>query len=458
MDTVLIRGLYSLLIVLCISAACIVSSSSAAEYVSLEMHPQHVGVFTTDGRQQFVAYGVSANGSKTNITKQVSWKSSNSNLVSIDDNGLATIHSGIISGQVVISCSYPKVGTALSPVVGSLLRPSYPVTATVHGTDGTISPEGEIQVKRGNILAIKLSPNSGYGIDSGSTNTNCSGLAISGYHDSLISVGPITAECSIEVHFSPLPNFTVSSSSSGDGTITPQGDTTVQKYQTQTYTVDPDNGFSVLPVSGTCPQGKLTPSTGDTYSYTTGEITSNCTVIANFADSITVNSSVSGGNGSVSPEGDNEFAIGSTSSFTLSPSAGYIATVLSDTCPAGIGFTDETNTTYTTGQLTADCAVTFSFNSKSYTLSAYSSGDGGIHTGNLADLESNDIYCWSDPTDNPDGCTHQYSHGTTVILNAQPNPFSSATFTRWESCPQVNGQVCTVIMTGDTSVSAVFSD
>lgn len=91
-------------------------SSNAAEYVALEIFPEHVGVFTTDGQQQFVAYGVTASGARENITKQVGWETSDENLVTIDDNGLATIKSGIISGQVKVTASFPKTGKALTSI------------------------------------------------------------------------------------------------------------------------------------------------------------------------------------------------------------------------------------------------------------------------------------------------------------------------------------------------------
>ena len=83
-------------------------NSLAAAFVRIKIFPEHVGVFTTVRKQQFVAFGIKADGKAVNITKKVDWKSSNKNIVTINSNGLATVAAGRTFGQVKISCSYPK--------------------------------------------------------------------------------------------------------------------------------------------------------------------------------------------------------------------------------------------------------------------------------------------------------------------------------------------------------------
>lgn len=101
---------------LSISGSCL-----AGEFVSVKLYPEHVGVFTTVMKQQFVAFGVDAAGLTTNITELVSWDSSDEGIVTIDESGLATVAAGKTSGQVKISCSYPKSGGNLNPGVNMLL-------------------------------------------------------------------------------------------------------------------------------------------------------------------------------------------------------------------------------------------------------------------------------------------------------------------------------------------------
>lgn len=92
------------------------SNLKAQNFVSIKMYPEHVGVFTTKGQQQFVAFGVTADGKYTNITRNVDWTSSNKNLVTIDANGKAQIVNGVTAGQVKITCSYPKKKQNIAPV------------------------------------------------------------------------------------------------------------------------------------------------------------------------------------------------------------------------------------------------------------------------------------------------------------------------------------------------------
>jgi hypothetical protein len=78
-------------------------ASHAAEYTSIKIYPEHVGVFTTVGEQQFVAYGLPGD---VNITEQVGWYTSDESIVTIDATGLAKIHSP--QGRVKVLACYPK--------------------------------------------------------------------------------------------------------------------------------------------------------------------------------------------------------------------------------------------------------------------------------------------------------------------------------------------------------------
>ena len=114
----IIAGIFALsVILLYMSGNCF-----AADFVGIKMFPENVGVFTSDGKQQFIAFGVLATGSTVNITDQVDWVSSNNSIVTIDEKGLATIVSGKTSGQVKITCSYPKTPNSMTGPNLLLLR------------------------------------------------------------------------------------------------------------------------------------------------------------------------------------------------------------------------------------------------------------------------------------------------------------------------------------------------
>lgn len=111
----IIGGIFLLVAIVLLSMT---GNCLAAAFVRIKMYPEHVGVFTTVRKQQFVAFGYKSDGSAVNITKWVDWKSSDNSIVTIDAQGLATVVAGKTFGRVKITCSFPK---APKPV--SLLGP-----------------------------------------------------------------------------------------------------------------------------------------------------------------------------------------------------------------------------------------------------------------------------------------------------------------------------------------------
>lgn len=98
----------------------VVEGCLAAQFESIKIYPENVGVFTNVRKQQFVAFGVYPNGSSENITTSVDWKSSNSGIVTIDNKGVARIVVGRTFGQVTINCSYPKEIVEIQPVIAAI--------------------------------------------------------------------------------------------------------------------------------------------------------------------------------------------------------------------------------------------------------------------------------------------------------------------------------------------------
>ncbi|MBU0961319.1 MAG: hypothetical protein KKH60_07300 [Proteobacteria bacterium] len=116
------RKTVTIVLAMAVMLLSMAGSCLAEDYIAVKVYPEHVGVFTTDGVQQFIAFGYTATGNRTNITNKVDWESSNENIVTINENGVATVVTGKTSGQVRISCSYPKTGNAGAAVNHLLLR------------------------------------------------------------------------------------------------------------------------------------------------------------------------------------------------------------------------------------------------------------------------------------------------------------------------------------------------
>jgi hypothetical protein len=170
--------------------------AAADNYSSIKIFPEHVGVFTADGKQQFVAFGYDALGKATNITRLVSWESSDNQKVTINEIGLASIVAGATYGQVKITCSYPKVAKAGGAIPLLLLKPSLTVTPCVSAAGGgTISPDLPQSVKKNATTAFTLSPEDGYHVDS--VTGGCDGT-LDGY---VFTTGPITKDCNVTANF-----------------------------------------------------------------------------------------------------------------------------------------------------------------------------------------------------------------------------------------------------------------
>ena len=88
-------------------------------YTELVINPQDVGVFWTTKTQQFKAWGRFGPGEDDwdDLTEEVGWESSDTDVVTIDSKGLATCVSSW--GTVDITAKFPK--TAGFPVFTNLL-------------------------------------------------------------------------------------------------------------------------------------------------------------------------------------------------------------------------------------------------------------------------------------------------------------------------------------------------
>src|SRR5690625_3221709 len=124
-------------------------------------------------------------------------------------------------------------------------------------------------------ITFTLTPDTGYEIDgvTGSCGGTLSGNAF--------TTDPVTADCDVVANFveEPAPTWTVSPGvGSGQGSISPSGNQTVDEDDTITFTLTPDAGYEIDDVTGSC-GGTLSGN-----AFTTDPVTADCDVIANFAE------------------------------------------------------------------------------------------------------------------------------------------------------------------------------
>ncbi|OQC39836.1 MAG: hypothetical protein BWX64_01561 [Acidobacteria bacterium ADurb.Bin051] len=194
--------------------------------------------------------------------------------VTFDSTGLAA---GTYNANLCVTSDDPDPGPGngtdlvVVPVSLTVTAPvMHTVTSSVGTPSGTIAPPSQ-SVAHGATATFTLTPDPGYAIDT--VGGTCPAGTLAG---NLYTTGAITADCQVIAHFRQLTHTVTSSVGTPSGTIVPPSQT-VAHGATTTFTLTPDAGFEIDGVGGTCPAGTLAGNV-----YTTGAITADCEVVANF--------------------------------------------------------------------------------------------------------------------------------------------------------------------------------
>ena len=118
----------------------------------------------------------------------------------------------------------------------------------------------------------------------------------------------------------PVPTATLTPSAGAHGTISPNIAQTIVVGQTATFTLAPEAGYAAS-VGGTC-GGSL-----NGMQYTTNKIVADCTVVASFTLQTFAVTPSAGANGTISPNTVQTIGYGQTTTFTVTPASGYVASV-----------------------------------------------------------------------------------------------------------------------------------
>ncbi|GEM_PF-2389452 len=235
----------------------------------------------------------------------------------------------------------------------------YTITATAQA-HGTISPIGAVIVTYGASQSFIVLPDTGYHVDS---------LVVDG-----IDQGPLTTYTFTNVTFNQrirasfaINQYTIVSSASANGSISPSGTLIVNYGVNRQFTVTPDTGYHVdsLIVDGT--------DLGQRTSHTFTNITADHTIRAVFAiDQFTITASAQA-HGSIDPGGVVNVNYGADQSFTVTPDTGYyVDSLFVD------GIDQGQLTSYTFTNVTANHRIRASFAINQYTITASAGAHGSI--------------------------------------------------------------------------------
>ena len=263
---------------------------------------------------------------------------------------------GVFDGTVTPNTYTVTNATADCTVIASFTNDPVTVTSSTSSGHGTIDTTGTINLPNGGSRTYTFTPDTGYyPLVTG----NCPGTLVGNTY----TVSSVAADCAFDVAFTNATVDITATVTSGTGTITSPGVTTIAQGGSKTYIAAPGGGnVTVFESTSTCPGTR----SGNVYSVTGAA--ANCSVDVKFvatASAVTVTTSVPGGHGTVTTpgqdaSGDTVLAIGDTRVWNVTPATGYIPKVQSSTCvPAG---TLSATAPYTyTLTAAASCAVAFAF-------------------------------------------------------------------------------------------------
>ena len=264
------------------------------------------------------------------------------------------ITSSVIDGKFTVDTTSSHTLTAEFELVTS-----YNITATA-GPGGSISPEGTVTVEPDEEPEFTFTPDAGYGIKDvkvGSTTVEITG--------NKYKFSPVNSDQTISVSFMKT-ELKITVGVGDGGSMTPGTDQTVQRGSTPTFTVMPDDGYTVrVEVDGS-------PVTLTDGVYTFQSVQDDHTIEAVFEIMMfDVNASVDGTNGTVGPATQN-VSWGGDATITITPDYGY---TISEIVLDGVPVTAITNP-FVIGNVTDDHDVVVKFIA-GYTVSASVDGTGG---------------------------------------------------------------------------------
>ena len=206
------------------------------------------------------------------------------------------------------------------------------------------SPNTTQTVNYGAAQAFTLTTDAGYSVNVGGT---CAAGSRAG---NLYTTGAVTADCTV-TFTSTLMTSSVTATGDAHVAISPNTVQTVNYGATRAYTLTISTGYDVT-VGGTCPAGALVGN-----AYTTGAVTTNCTVIFNSAVKQLTVTPTGDSHVIIAPSTPQTVNYAVTASFTVTAASGYtVSHTVGGNCPAGTLF----GSTYIMGLVTADCTVAFS--------------------------------------------------------------------------------------------------
>ncbi len=300
-----------------------------------------------------------------------------------------TPDTGYIISDVIIDGSgigpvsaYVFFGIDGNHTISAVFAPDAYIISASAGSNGTITPYGDISLSPGATQSFTITPATGYHIsdviEDGSSMgamTTCSFTSVSANH---------TVSATFDMN-----TYTITSSAGSNGTISPAGTSVISYGGSQTYTFTANTGYHIndVIVDGT--------SVGAVSSYTFSAISTNHTISVSYGIDIFSITAASGANGTITPSGVTSVSYGGSQTYTFAANTGYhINSVTIDGTAIG------SPGSYTFSTVTTNHSISVSYAINTFTISASSSANGSISPSGTStnDYGSNQTYTFTAST------------------------------------------------------------
>ena len=207
--------------------------------------------------------------------------------------------------------------------------PTYTITATA-GENGTITPDGEVEVAEGAEQAFAIVANEGYRIASVMVDEteNVTEQLVEGVY----TFTNVAANHTIAATFEaiPVPTYTITATAGENGSINPEGEVTVTEGENKEFTIVANEGYRIASVMVDETENVTEQLVDGVYTFV--NVTANHTIAATFEAIPTYTiTATAGEGGSINPEGEVTVTEGESQLFTIIANEGYrIASVMVD--------------------------------------------------------------------------------------------------------------------------------
>ena len=178
--------------------------------------------------------------------------------------------------EVSTDTEYTFTATEDVDLTANFVIKTYPVTALVTGGNGTITPSGITDIDHDGSQTYTFNPNTGYHIAIVLVDgVNNPGAVSSGTYTFTSVTEPHTIVVAFEGSTYDITALVIG----GNGTVTPDGITTVDHGESQTYTITPDAGYHIAQI---LVDGVNNPAAVSSGTYTFTNVTANHTIDVSF--------------------------------------------------------------------------------------------------------------------------------------------------------------------------------